>query len=67
MVSELSIDIIVKLTQEICVLLSFFDRGLTTDALPSLLFDDYDMLSDKPSQPSPLDVAPADLPRHSGK
>lgn len=26
------------------------------------LFDYYDMLSDKPSQPSPLDVAPTNVP-----
>ena len=32
------------------------------------LFDDYDMLSDKASQPSSLDVAPTDVPtRGSGE
>ena len=32
------------------------------------LFDDYDMLFDKPSQPSPLDVAPTNVPtRDSGE
>ena len=36
MVSELLIEIIVKLTQETCALLSFFDAGPTTIALPSL-------------------------------
>ena len=36
MVSNLSIEIIVKLTQEICALLSFFDADPTTIALPSL-------------------------------
>ena len=75
MVLELSIEIIVKLNQEICALLSFFDQDLTMNPpqpfksplsrwlrrkFPHLL-DDYDMLSDKPSQPSPLDVAPTDV------
>ena len=34
--SDLSIEIIVKLTQETCALLSFFDSDPTTIALPSL-------------------------------
>lgn len=73
MVSELSIEIIVKLTQETCVLLSFFDQDPNIDRPPQLfksplsrwlrrnfphLFNDYDILSNKPSQPSPLDVVP---------
>lgn len=77
MVLELLIEIIEELTQETCALLSSFDQGHTTNALPSpskvrlangcaenshTFFDDYSMLSDKPSQPSPLDVAPTDLP-----
>lgn len=37
MVSELSIEIIVKLTQETCVLLSLFDQDPTTIALRSFL------------------------------
>ena len=37
MVSDLSIEIIIKLTQEIYALLSFFDPGPITIALPSLL------------------------------
>ena len=82
MVSELLIEMIVKLTQETCAL-SFSSQGLTINALPSLskvcwadgwcckfphLFDDYNMLSNKPSQSLPLDVAPMDVPtRGSGE
>jgi len=36
MVSELSIEIIVKLTQETCALLSFFDQDYATDVPPDL-------------------------------